>query len=189
MDRLGADAYRQTYTARDGRQILVRPTAVEDAPAFHEVQQQPEVLWGTLQVPFTPDETYRRMLEGNASNPGFRALCAEIDGRAVGFSSLGVSKAVRRRHVGEIGMSVHRDYRGNRIGTALMSAIIQLADEWYNLHRLTLEVFVENRPAIALYEKFGFVIEGTMIDDVFQCGAFTDTHIMGRVRPLRAATN
>ena len=63
-----------------------------------------------------------------------------------------------------------------------MAAIVDLADNWLNLKRIELEVFVDNAAAIHLYEKFGFVIEGTKRKYAFREGEYVDTHVMARVR-------
>ena len=68
------------------------------------------------------------------------------------------------------------------IGTALMEACLDLADNWLNLWRLDLRVYVDNAPAIALYEKFGFEIEGTHRRFAFRKGQYVDAHVMARLR-------
>lgn len=60
---------------------------------------------------------------------------------------------------GEIGMMVARDWRGRGVGTALVEAAIEWARE-RGLHKLSLGVFPQNEPALALYRKLGFVEEG-----------------------------
>jgi putative acetyltransferase len=42
-----------------------------------------------------------------------------------------------------------------------MEAILDIADNWLKLKRVELSVFTDNEPAIALYKKMGFVVEGT----------------------------
>jgi putative acetyltransferase len=79
-------------------------------------------------------------------------------------------------------MAVRDDFHGRGVGTALMVALINLADNWLNLHRLELEVFVDNEPAIHLYQKFGFVIEGRLVDFAFRDGEYADVFVMGRIR-------
>jgi putative acetyltransferase len=49
------------------------------------------------------------------------------------------------------------------------------------LRRLELEVYTDNAAAIRLYEKFGFTIEGTMVDFAFRDGQFVDTYLMARL--------
>jgi RimJ/RimL family protein N-acetyltransferase len=60
---------------------------------------------------------------------------------------------------GEIGMMVAATWRGRGIGTALVTAAIDVARS-QGLHKLTLSVFPHNEAAIALYRKFDFVEEG-----------------------------
>lgn len=50
--------------------------------------------------------------------------------------------------------------------------------------RLSLEltVFTDNEAAIALYQKFGFVTEGTLASYAFQHGKYRDVHSMARIR-------
>jgi putative acetyltransferase len=79
-------------------------------------------------------------------------------------------------------MAVRDDWQGQGVGTALMQAAIELADKWLNLTRLELQVFVDNAPAIRLYEKFGFRIEGTLVDFAFRDGQYVDTYMMARLR-------
>ena len=91
-------------------------------------------------------------------------------------------KSPRRRHVGYVGMAVHDKWHARGIGTALMSAIIELADNWLNLARLELNVWTDNEPALRLYKKFGFEIEGTQRKFAFRDGAYVDAYAMARVR-------
>ena len=63
-----------------------------------------------------------------------------------------------------------------------MAAMVDLADNWLQLSRLGLIVWTNNSGAIALYERFGFAVEGTMPRYVFLDGGYVDAHIMGRIR-------
>src|SRR5262249_3421014 len=88
----------------------------------------------------------------------------------------------RRRHVGQIGMAVRDDWQGKGVGTALLAAVVELADKWLNLSRLELEVFIDNEPAIRLYKRFGFQMEGTLVRFAFRDGQYIDTYTMARLR-------
>lgn len=79
-------------------------------------------------------------------------------------------------------MMVRDDWQGKGIGTALMQAVVDLADKWLNLVRLELDVFIDNEPAIKLYKEIGFQIEGTRIAEAFRDGKYVDTFAMARVR-------
>lgn len=61
-----------------------------------------------------------------------------------------------------------------------MNALIDLADSWYALKRIELEVYVDNEVTVNLYKKFGFVIEGTMKCYAMKDGKFIDAYLMAR---------
>jgi L-phenylalanine/L-methionine N-acetyltransferase len=52
------------------------------------------------------------------------------------------------------------------------------------VRRLELAVYVDNAPAIRLYKRFGFEIEGTRRAAAFRDGAFVDDHVMARLRGI-----
>ena len=79
-------------------------------------------------------------------------------------------------------MMVRDDWQGKGVGTALVRAMIDLADRWLNLTRIELTVFTDNEPAVALYRKFGFQIEGTHRKFAFRDGEFVDAYAMARVK-------
>ena len=160
--------------------INVRAREPRDIEAVHEVMSCPGVTRGTMQLPY-------RSLEGRReqyAQPRLEthSLVAEIDSRVIGVLGLHIESPSRRRHVGSIGMAVHDDFQGQGVGSALMAAMINLADNWLNLRRIELEVYTDNAPAIRLYEKFGFVTEGTMRDYAFRDGQYVDAYKMARVR-------
>jgi putative acetyltransferase len=84
--------------------------------------------------------------------------------------------------VGEIHTAVRDDWHGKGVGTALMEAALDLADNWPNLTRLELTVYADNAAGIALYEKFGFEIEGTHRRYPFRSGEYVDAYSMARIR-------
>ncbi len=59
---------------------------------------------------------------------------------------------------------------------------MDLADRWLNLCRLELTVYTDNEPAIKLYRKFAFEVEGTLRKYSFREGVFVDAHMMARIR-------
>ena len=79
-------------------------------------------------------------------------------------------------------MMVRDDWHGKGVDTAMMRAVIDLADKWLNLARIELTVFTDNESAIALYRKFGFEIEGTHRKYAFRDGEFVDAYAMARIK-------
>lgn len=149
--------------------------------AIHAILRCPGVVAGTLQLPWRPLEYTRQRSAGHGSEE--YSLVAVVDDRVVGQLGLEVQRNPRRRDVGKFGMAVHDDFQNRGVGSALMAAMIELADGWLGLRRLELEVWADNPAAIHLYEKFGFVVEGTGRQFGRRAGALVDAHFMARLRP------
>jgi putative acetyltransferase len=161
--------------------ITIRHIEPSDFEALHKIFSGPKAVWGVLQIPFPSAEMWRKRL---AEPPeGLYSLVACVDGEVVGQCGLQTfPNRPRRRHVGQLGMAVRDDWQGKGVGTALMQAAIDLAEKWLNLSRLELDVYTDNEPAIKLYRKFGFTIEGTAIHYAFRDGQFVDVYLMARLR-------
>jgi L-phenylalanine/L-methionine N-acetyltransferase len=161
--------------------FTIRRAEPSDADGMHKIYSSPRVIWGTLQLPFPSAESWRKRL---AELPdGYFSLLACVEDEAVGQLGLYTfPNRPRRRHVGQIGMAVRDDWQGKGVGSALMAAAIDLADNWLNLTRLELEVYTDNEPAIALYKNFDFVTEGTLIRFGYRNGQYVDVYAMARLR-------
>ncbi|EJL6357787.1 GNAT family N-acetyltransferase, partial [Vibrio cholerae] len=109
------------------------------------------------------------------------AYVAVMDGEVVGNLGFELCTNPRRRHVGTFGMGVKDDVQGLGVGSALLKTVIDLADNWLNLKRIELTVYVDNERAINLYKKFGFVIEGESKAYAFRNGSYVDVYHMARV--------
>ncbi|WP_299593547.1 GNAT family N-acetyltransferase [uncultured Tateyamaria sp.] len=114
-----------------------------------------------MRLPYQSVSTTReRMWRGGTELVG---LVAVRDDEIVGMATLRRFER-RRLHVGAIGMGVHDAHVGQGIGTALLSALLDVADDWWALQRVELTVNVNNSRAIHLYERMGFEREGLLRD-------------------------
>lgn len=152
----------------------------QDYRAVHLVYSSPRAMAGTLGVPFSSEHEWREELSRRRDQNFSIVAC--VHDEVVGHLSLSVYMNPRARHAGHFGMAVRDDWQGKGVGTELMKACLDLADKWLGLTRLDLRVYVENEPAISLYKKFGFEIEGTHKRFAFRDGEYVDAHIMVRLR-------
>ena len=161
--------------------FTVRRAEPDDYKSIYQVWTGPKAIWGTLQLPFPSAEIWRKRL---AEPPeGTFNLVACVENEIVGQLGLYTfPNQPRRRHAGQIGMAVRDDWQGKGAGTALMQAAVELADKWLNITRLELDVYTDNEPAIRLYKKFEFVIEGTLVNFAYRDGQFVNTYTMARLR-------
>lgn len=161
-------------------EITIRALEPSDIEAVHEIFRCPRVVANTLQLPWRSLE-YTRERFGRVQADA-HVLVAVVDGRVVGNIGLQIEQGARRRDVGSFGMSVHDDFQGRGIGTALMAAMIDLADNWLGLRRIEMEVWADNEAAIRLYRKFGFEVEGTGRQYARRAGQFVDALFMARLK-------
>lgn len=161
--------------------IVIRPVLVDDVNAFHRTMTHPGVSRTTLQLPAYELAFY----EGRYTkrSPNGHRFVADVDGEVVGNIGLFTSTNPRMSHSAGLGMSVHPDYWGMGLGSMLMAAVIDLADNWLNLKRVELDVNIDNPAAVRLYQKFGFEIEGTKRFHAFGDGRWADSYFMGRIKP------
>lgn len=111
-------------------------------------------------------------------------LCQVIaieDGVVVGWCDVLPTHGEARAHVGTLGIALLPHVRHRGIGAKLMEAAI--AQAWAKgLARIELTVRTDNANAKALYERFGFVVEGTLRHAFLVDGEFFDSYAMALLR-------
>jgi len=108
-----------------------------------------------------------RFIRQLAESPNSAYLMAEVEGRAAGLMILSGGSLRRLCHVVYLGMGVLSSHWGTGVGSALMTSAQQCARATRLVRRVSLQVYATNHRAIALYEKFGFVLEGRLRREVF----------------------
>jgi putative acetyltransferase len=165
--------------------ITIRRSQVSDAAAMAQLMSHPEVLPGLLQLPHGNEEQWEQRLKNNLVPGGTDLpLVAVVGGELVGSAGLhGAGPALRRRHVMQLGMAVAPQAQGRGVGKALMAALIDYADNWGQVLRIELGVYVDNERAIALYQRFGFQVEGRQRAYALRAGQYVDSLMMARLHP------
>ena len=73
-------------------------------------------------------------------------------------------------------------WKNRGVASALMREMIEMCDNWLRVDRIELTVFVDNAPAIKVYKKYGFEIEGTGKKYALRNGEYVDAYYMARVK-------
>jgi ribosomal protein S18 acetylase RimI-like enzyme len=124
-------------------------------------------------------DAVREFLHSIIAGDGVQFVAVNM-GKVVGWCDIIPNKREGFQHNGSLGMGVLKAYRRKGIGEQLASAAIKSARKM-GLERVELEVFASNIPAVKLYEKLGFEVEGVKksarkidgkVDDLIQMVLF-----------------
>jgi RimJ/RimL family protein N-acetyltransferase len=108
-----------------------------------------------------------------------KSLLAVKDGKVVGCGTLVRDPHSWSPHVGEIRMVVSSEVRGQGVGRALSQETFALA-LGAGLEKLSVQMTVDQRAAIALFESLGFKAEALLRDHVRDVGGKThDIVVLG----------
>jgi RimJ/RimL family protein N-acetyltransferase len=87
-------------------------------------------------------------------------LTAEIDGVPCGVANIYPQQFKKLQHQCLFAIIIDQNYRGKGIGSALITKLMEMAKEEFNIEIMHLEVYQGN-PAIKLYERLGFKVIGS----------------------------
>jgi RimJ/RimL family protein N-acetyltransferase len=77
-----------------------------------------------------------------------------------------------------IGADIAPEYKGKGYAKFAYKKFIPFVFQKYNLNKISLEVLETNKVAISLYEKLGFMHEGTKRQEVYKKDKYIDSIIM-----------
>jgi len=179
------DFKARTILLKDGRACILRSPGAEDARAM--LSYLKNIFGETAFMARYPEEVTMSIdeeavfLEQKKKDERSLMLAAFTDGMVI--ASAGVSCVgcqLRVMHRASFGLSVQKDYWHLGLGTALLDEVISWAKA-AGYEQLELEVVCDNKRALALYEKCGFVIYGTREKGFkYKDGTYGDEHLMLR---------
>lgn len=152
-------------TLNNGKRVLIRTVELSDAAAMLAL-----AIDGDATSDFQatePDEREqnteekkREWINKQLTLAGNICLVAIVDERLVGAIVFYAKEKRRMAHYGYFGISVHNTQRATGIGTALIKTLLAWATTHPTIEKVCLGVFAQNLPALRLYRRLGFRIEG-----------------------------
>jgi L-amino acid N-acyltransferase YncA len=139
--------------------VKIRPIALEDAASYRQcydtIAKERRYL---LQHEAPPLSALRANLRKNRreKNPFLVAVDGE---RVVGLAFVWRAGWPSMRHTGDLGIRLLPEYRGNGLGTKLMTAVLKMSRGKFD--SVVASVLGKNKRARKLLEKMGFELCGT----------------------------
>lgn len=115
------------------------------------------------------------------SRPNSIFYVAEVENKIVGIAYLEGGKRERTFHCTNLGLGVLNKYNNLGIGSMLTSSLIEYAKNGEHIAKIDLQVRSDNKKAIEIYKKSGFVLEGKSRRALFIDGEFYDYINMGLI--------
>jgi RimJ/RimL family protein N-acetyltransferase len=166
-----------------GEKIVLRMLDMENEELLFCWINDPEIR--SLSSGYWPVsvQEHRRWLEETAASSTSRVFGIHVGkgNELVGTCGFFDIHWQNRRAEMRIRIGSKRHWRQG-IGSEAVMLLLRLGFNNLNLHRVSLTVFAHNTPAIALYEKLGFVREGRIRESVFLDGGYMDEILMGMIR-------
>ena len=160
----------------------IRKLSSEDAKVYWDLrlealQQDPEAFATTYKDAISRVDPLKRVAS-NLDSEVSATLGAFIDNELVGMMTIAEEGAPKLRHrVNLFAVYVTPRVRGQRIGMALLQAVIEHSKQLPYVEKINLTVVSTNDRAIKLYEKVGFKsfglehhamkIDDTYVDEIY----------------------
>lgn len=158
---------RKEFVLKNGTKLILKSPEQSDAKMLlNQIVKTTSQTDYLLSTPNDFDEDISKEEEFisrfNESNDYL--ICAYVDGIIVGNSALKFLKHAKDKHRAKVGIAIMKEYWGLGIGSIMFDEIIDIAKNTSGIEQIELDggVIAENKRAISLYTKKGFVKTGTI---------------------------
>lgn len=165
------------------RRLILRRFEQRDLDDLARIFEDESVNRYLYSVPRTREQT-KEVLEKRISisegtdvdNVVLVAIELRDTQRLIGDFMLGWHENEHRQ--GEIGGSLHIDYHGQGYATEIYEALLELAFDEYDLHRVVGRCDGRNAPSVRSLEKAGLHQEAHFVENEFVKGEWTDEIVL-----------
>ncbi len=157
--------YPKAVTLQDGSPVTIRPLVAADEralltffrgiPEADRIFLKDDVTQPAVITAWCRDLDYARTLP----------LVAEAGGVLIGDATLHQRPSGWKRHVVKVRLVIAPEYRGKGLGSWLIKELIAVAEQT-DLEKMEAELMVDQRTAIAAFQKLGFAQAAVFPDHV-----------------------
>ena len=142
--------------------LRLRAWKLDDVGALHAIHSRDDIVRWLYWDVQDEDEVHASLEEYIAIPPESGVVLAiERDGELIGRANL----AIGEHRQGELGFIVHPDHQGQGYATEAAEAMLELAFETYDLHRVAGSVEPRNQASVRVLERLGMRKEAHLIEN------------------------
>ena len=171
------------FILKNNDRLVLREARQEDAERM--LSYVKKISHESKNLTFTSDEftltaeKQKEIFENCKDSDNDLYLLGFIDGEIVSSINFVGGKRSRINHSGEFGMAVKKDKWNLGIGGLMLDVLVDWSKNTKIIRKINLRVREDNEPAIHLYEKKGFIVEGKISRGFQVDGEFIDHVCMG----------
>ncbi len=170
------------FLTKSGKQALIRAVTPSDTASMmtyiNELSSEDTyITFSGEQLSFEEEEKYLLSCEKETEAGNMIKLACEVAGQIVGVCDIRreLTRKKRGYHIGIVGLTVNKHFRGDGIGKMLLQQTMSQAQEAIpGLRILLLYCFETNIPALRLYTKLGFQETGRIPQGTLYKGEYID---------------
>ncbi len=171
------------FILKNNEHLVLREASQEDAEGM--LSYVKKISLESKNLTFTPDEftltaeKQKEIFINSKNSDNDLYLLGFIDDEIVSSINFIGGKRSRINHAGEFGMAVKKDKWNLGIGGLMLDVLVDWSKNTKMIRKINLRVREDNKPAIHLYEKKGFITEGKISRGFQIDGKFIDHVCMG----------
>ncbi|MBN3859200.1 spermidine N1-acetyltransferase [Neisseriaceae bacterium PsAf] len=155
---------------QSSKKVVLRSLERVDLPYVHKLDNNQSVMRYWFEEPYAAYVELEELYDKHIHDQSERRFILEHNDQKIGLVELMEIDYVHRS--AEFALIIAPEHQGKGYAKEAVYLISEFAFSVLNLHKLYLVVDEENKKAMHIYEKAGFVQEGRLIDEYFSNGSY-----------------
>lgn len=173
-----------------GEKVRLRAYKKEDIPLVQELINAPDIrlnMSPSIPFPYTLENEENWYASISATKDTYSFAIEDLE-TGLYLGGCGLNVVDWKNGHGTVGIFIGQEaYLGRGYGTDAMRVLVDFLFNETNLNKICLNVFSFNERAVKSYKKCGYVVEGTLRQQLFRGGQYHDELRMGILRSEWAA--
>ncbi len=163
-----------------GEKVFLRACEPGDMEMITGIENHPDTRETLFYALPTNAETQQEKISGliKDHNTIILTICSIDNKQPVGQTALVRIDWIGRMATFYLALADKKN-QAKGYGTETVKLMLEYSFNELNLNRVQLHVAIKNTAAVKVYEKSGFIIEGTLREAMYQHGKYWDFYLMG----------